>query len=132
VACALFTLCGKRREYHGRIDVLNFNASDCHRLSNGLTLVHEFDRLCLWFEVSGVEFTMTCLIQLCRTPHTPTEFALCMAVESFPHPRTGPTNHLLPDPRYLKLHAVVCRVGHISGVTEYLDMYDHEQDERTS
>jgi len=55
---------------YGRIDVLKeLNGSDCHRLSNGLTLASlvrdEFDRLCLWFEaipVSGVERMLTCLI----------------------------------------------------------------------
>lgn len=36
----------------------------------------------------------------------------------------------LPDPRYLKLHAAVCRVAHMSGAAEYLNSYDREQEER--
>ena len=57
-----------------------------------------------------------------------------MSVRSLPHPRIvtfSTTMDLpLPDPRYLRLHAVVCRVGHLSGVATYLDRYDREQDER--
>ena len=36
----------------------------------------------------------------------------------------------LPDPRYLKLHASVCRVAHKPGAAEYLNPYDWEQEER--
>lgn len=36
----------------------------------------------------------------------------------------------LPDPRYLRLHATICRVAHMSGAPEYLDLYDYEQEER--
>jgi hypothetical protein len=36
----------------------------------------------------------------------------------------------LPDPRYLRLHAAICRVAHMSGVAEHLDSYDREQEER--
>jgi len=68
-------------------------------------------------------------------PHTYrvcTLFPNVDAVESLPLVTfTTTTNHPLPDPRYLKLHAVVCRVGHLSGVTKYLDMYDNAQDERS-
>ena len=32
----------------------------------------------------------------------------------------------LPDPRYLKLHAAFCRVGHLSGAAEYLDKQDRD------
>jgi len=32
----------------------------------------------------------------------------------------------LPDPRYLKLHAAVCRVAHMCGAAEYLDMHDRD------
>ena len=57
-----------------------------------------------------------------------------VSVQSLPHPRivtfSTTTDLPLPDPRYLKLHAVVCRVAHLSGVAEYLDRYDSEQDER--
>jgi len=35
----------------------------------------------------------------------------------------------LPDPRYLRLHAAICRVARMSGAAEYLDSYDREQEE---
>ena len=37
----------------------------------------------------------------------------------------------LPDSRYLKLHAAVCRVARMSGAAEYLESYDHKQEERS-
>jgi hypothetical protein len=50
-----------------------------------------------------------------------------------------PANHIvtfstttglpLPDPRYLKLHATVCRVAHQSGISGYLDMFERELEE---
>lgn len=39
---------------------------------------------------------------------------------------TTTTDLELPDPRYLRLHAAVCRVAHMSGATEYLDSFDRE------
>lgn len=36
----------------------------------------------------------------------------------------------LPDKRYLKLHAAVCRIAWMSGAAEYLDRYDREQEGR--
>ena len=32
----------------------------------------------------------------------------------------------LLDPRYLKLHAAVCRVAHMCGAAEYLDMHNRD------
>ena len=36
----------------------------------------------------------------------------------------------LPDPRYLKLHAVACRVAHMSGAADYLDQFDRDLEEK--
>ncbi|TEB29348.1 hypothetical protein FA13DRAFT_1815454 [Coprinellus micaceus] len=35
----------------------------------------------------------------------------------------------LPDRRYLKLHAAICRVAHMSGVAEYMDKHDRDLEE---
>jgi hypothetical protein len=34
----------------------------------------------------------------------------------------------LPNPEYLKLHAAVCRVAHMSGAADYLDQEDRDVD----
>ena len=34
----------------------------------------------------------------------------------------------LPNPEYLKLHAAVCRVAHLSGAAGYLDQEDRDVD----
>jgi hypothetical protein len=36
----------------------------------------------------------------------------------------------LPNPRYLELHAAVCRVAHLSGAAEYLDRFDRDLEEK--
>jgi len=43
---------------------------------------------------------------------------------------TTDTGQELPDPRYLKLHAAVCRVAHMSGAASYLDLCDREYEEQ--
>lgn len=35
----------------------------------------------------------------------------------------------LPNPDYLRLHAAVCRVAHMSGTAQYLDLEDRKIDE---
>jgi hypothetical protein len=35
----------------------------------------------------------------------------------------------LPDRRYLKLHAAICRVAHMSGAAEYMDKHDRDLEE---
>jgi hypothetical protein len=32
----------------------------------------------------------------------------------------------LPNPKYLRLHAAVCRVAHMSGAAGYLDLFDRK------
>ena len=34
----------------------------------------------------------------------------------------------LPNPEYLKLHAAICRVAHMSGAADYLDLEDQDFD----
>ncbi|KAH9977129.1 hypothetical protein BGW80DRAFT_836751 [Lactifluus volemus] len=111
------------------IDVLaELDANKIHRLSNGLTLdmnLHFlFDRLQLWFEeVQGVPNTYT----VCTLSPNPA------ALAALPHPRqvtfTTTTDIELPDSRYLKLHAVICRVAHLSGAAGYLELCDREYEE---
>ena len=36
--------------------------------------------------------------------------------------RPAPAYLPLPNPRYLEIHAVCCRVAHMSGAAKYLDM----------
>ena len=35
----------------------------------------------------------------------------------------------LPDPRYLKLHAAICRVAQMSGIAQYMDKHDRDLEE---
>ena len=35
----------------------------------------------------------------------------------------------LPDPRYLMLHAAICRVAHMSGAAEYRDKHERDLEE---
>lgn len=37
----------------------------------------------------------------------------------------------LPDPRYLRLRAAVCRVAIMSGVADYLDKHERDLEEMT-
>ncbi|KAF8267683.1 hypothetical protein EI94DRAFT_1729918 [Lactarius quietus] len=109
------------------INVLDeLNGDMAHRLSNALTLradVHSlFDDLRMWFE---------------EVPNTPQTYTVCsthnMYLRSVPNPLVTFTSIGgldLPDPRYLRLHAAICRVAHMSGAAEYLDLYDREQEER--
>ena len=72
---------------------------------------------------------LTHLISLNQNNHTvQTTFPI------LPHPLvvtfTTTTNLELPNPKYLKLHAAVCRIAHMSGAAGYLDLYDREIEER--
>lgn len=53
-----------------------------------------------------------------------------LSLALIPQPRiitsSTTTNLELPDPKYLKLHAAVCRVAHMSGAAGYLDLYDRD------
>ncbi|TEB29329.1 hypothetical protein FA13DRAFT_674769 [Coprinellus micaceus] len=96
-----------------------------HRLSNGLTLAADlhaaFDNLGLWFESKQDGPENTYLIRT-MTPMrgvTTTEVTFTS---------TDPALEL-PDGRYLKLHAAICRVAHMSGAAEYMDKHDRDLEE---
>ncbi|KAF8268184.1 hypothetical protein EI94DRAFT_1700463 [Lactarius quietus] len=109
------------------INILDeLNGDKAHRLSNVLTLSvqvqHLFDDLLMWFE---------------EVPNTPQTYTVCstdnMHLRIVPNPLVTFTSIGgldLPDPRYLRLHAAICRVAYMSGAAEYLDSYDREQEER--
>jgi len=81
--------------------------------------------LLLWFE---------------EVPNNPNTYTIRTAFPSMgvlaylPHPLvvtfTTTTNLELPNPNYLKIHAAVCRIAHMSGAAGYLDLYDREIGER--
>ncbi|KIM37202.1 hypothetical protein M413DRAFT_31135 [Hebeloma cylindrosporum] len=105
------------------ISVLDeLNGSSIHKPSNILTLevtLHSlFDDLHLWFEA---------------VPNTLNTYDIGLAFYLGPHlvPHTSVTfstntERLLPDPRFLKLHAAVCRIAHLSGAAEYIESYDRD------
>ncbi|KAJ3539371.1 hypothetical protein NMY22_g4768 [Coprinellus aureogranulatus] len=98
------------------------SGSNIHRLANGLTMamhVHlEFDSLNLWFEEVSDHPPHTYVVRKARSvlavPNTPVTFT-----------STSPLLEL-PDPRYLKFHAAVCKVAQMSGVAEYLEKRDSD------
>ena len=74
-------------------------------------------------------------LQLYRTLNTVTEsYPNAAAVALLPAHRivtlSTTTDLLLSDPRYLKLHATICRVAHLSGVFGFLDTFQREMKER--
>ncbi|KAF9486216.1 hypothetical protein BDN70DRAFT_902706 [Pholiota conissans] len=97
-----------------------------HRLSNILTLSCGmwalFNELEVWFE---------------EVPDMPNSYYVCESQRGY---LWGIRNRLItftprdglevPDPRYLKLHAVVCRVALMSGVSKYLNSYEREHEQR--
>ncbi|CAA7263958.1 unnamed protein product [Cyclocybe aegerita] len=109
------------------ISVLDeLDGENLHRLSNGLTLEVDlhilFDTLKLWFE------------EVQNQPYTYDVHTL--RLHGFlPQPRrvtfksTDPALEL-PNSKYLKLHAAVCRVAHMSGAAKYLDLHDREVEMR--
>ncbi|KIM43724.1 hypothetical protein M413DRAFT_68654, partial [Hebeloma cylindrosporum] len=103
------------------------NASSIHDPSNILTLgldVHKlFDDLQLWFEA---------------VPNNVDTYDICSPFPLVPHliPHTRVTfstntERPLPDPRYLKLHAAVCRIAHLSGAAEYIESFDRDTESTT-
>jgi len=56
-----------------------------------------------------------------------------LSLALIPQPRiitfSTTTNLELPDPKYLKLHAAVCRVAHMSGAAGYLDLCDRDMEQ---
>lgn len=105
--------------HYGNIDGLaELDGPQGHRLSNGLTLSADphalFDDLALWFEeipgqrnTHAVKTLFPTSLNRVVTFGTPTELEL-------------------PDPRYLRLHATICRVAHMLGAARYVDLLSEE------
>ncbi|KZP12565.1 hypothetical protein FIBSPDRAFT_754773, partial [Athelia psychrophila] len=100
------------------------NGEKLHRLSNIMTMTMGtramFDGLSLWFEENTLD-----TYNVCAT--------LAGILINLPPVVTFATTDpalALPDKRYLKLHAIVCRVAWMSGASEYMRRYDAEHEER--
>ncbi|EIW52497.1 uncharacterized protein TRAVEDRAFT_52941 [Trametes versicolor FP-101664 SS1] len=101
--------------------------ANLHRLENILTLdvrIHLlFDAMNLWFE--AVKDQPNCYnVKLApnrpgRPPFIPERVQFVSHRPELP----------LPSPRYLEVHAACCRVAHMSGAAEYLDLiYRHMEE----
>ena len=136
----------------GGIDVLaELNGTNLHRLSNGLTMSSElhtcFDDLLLWFEAVPVSnpwqmiqprVALTYLISLIQdtlNTYTIRTAVRIRTITTLPNPlvvtfTTTDNNLELPNPKYLRIHAAVCRVAHMSGAAEYMELHDREDGEK--
>ncbi|KXN89770.1 hypothetical protein AN958_05310 [Leucoagaricus sp. SymC.cos] len=125
----------KKKKYAGNVWTIieNFrcivvlselDGAKIHHLGNGFTMNEElhsmFDDLSLWFEeVANNTYRVRALdpgvgLLTILPPHRTITF-------------TSTDPHLpLPNPEYLRLHAAVCRIAHLSGVASYLDLEDRE------
>lgn len=91
-----------------------------------------FDTLQLWFEERAVGAIPadTSLYLIPPLKGQPNSYVIVTV--PFREPQTPVvtfttnTDLPLPDPRYLKLHAAVCRIAHMSGAAEYLETYDRK------
>ncbi|KAJ6590463.1 hypothetical protein DFH09DRAFT_1139443 [Mycena vulgaris] len=106
--------------------VESLNGSGINQLGNVLTLalqLHDFlGTLELWLErVEGTEnkyhvcYPTTGILDLDYLPKTIT--------------LQTPTNFTLPRPKLLAVHATACRVAHLSGAAEYLEMREGEDED---
>jgi len=98
----------------------------------------QFDSLSLWFEEVQVSIcgSIKRIYSIFLAQDNPQTYTICtvfpndFSLSHMPHPRivtfTTATALDLPDPRYLRLHAAVCRVAQLSGTAQYLDSYDLE------
>jgi hypothetical protein len=124
------------------IDVLSeLNGGNIHRLGNGLTMDMElhtmFDALELWFEHVTVRTqsvpSSPCPLMLsqgdtytiCTVNPYGFPFVLLPANPTVTFTTTDPSLPL-PKSDYLRLHAAVCRVAHMSGAAGYLDLEDRK------
>ena len=120
------------------IDILELNGEKIHSLENGFTMdvvLHVlFDNLQLWFEHIAVSsyrlYRMSSDIGKNNTYRVHTLYPMHSLSHLPPNPvimftSTDPRLPL-PNPEYLKLHAAVCRVAHMSGAAGYLDQEDQD------
>ncbi|KAI0324738.1 hypothetical protein GY45DRAFT_1349243 [Cubamyces sp. BRFM 1775] len=100
--------------------------ANLHRLENILTLDmkihHLFDTMKMWFE--AVEGQPNCYnIEL--APNMARPFFIPRRVQFLSHHPELP----LPSPRYPEVHAACCRIAHMSGAADYLDLIYRHMDE---
>ncbi|KJA18783.1 hypothetical protein HYPSUDRAFT_69697 [Hypholoma sublateritium FD-334 SS-4] len=115
-------------ESFSHIDMLSeLNSESIHHLQNGFTMHSQlhtlFDDLNLWFEhVAGLDNTYkVCFLSL--RDHR--SFLSTSQSHTITFTSTDPSLPL-PNPDYLRLHAAVCRVAHMSGAAGYLDLEDRK------
>ncbi|CDO78046.1 hypothetical protein BN946_scf184724.g10 [Trametes cinnabarina] len=104
-------------------------SANLHRLENIMTLetiVHEqFDRLNLWFqEIDGQENTYKVVLAP-AAGNLPTVVPIPDQVTFVSHRPELP----LPSPKYLRIHAACCRIAHLSGAAEHLDLIFRDMEE---
>ncbi|KAI0351275.1 hypothetical protein OH77DRAFT_1429787 [Trametes cingulata] len=107
---------------------LDSKNANLHRLENIMTLdviVRDtFDQMDLWFEpVNDQEHTykivLAARVQRLAEGIVPQEVTFTSHHPELP----------LPSPKYLRIHAACCRIAHMSGAAEYLDLVLHELEE---
>ncbi|KXN92359.1 hypothetical protein AN958_08374, partial [Leucoagaricus sp. SymC.cos] len=125
------------------IDVLSeLDGANIHHLGNGFTMNEElhsmFDDLRLWFEEVAVSAPpITSLHALILIPLQNNTYRVRVLDPGVAPLMTFPPAHIitftstdphlpLPNPKYLRLHAAVCRIAHLSGAAGYLDLEDRE------
>ncbi|KAJ8474634.1 hypothetical protein ONZ51_g7079 [Trametes cubensis] len=103
--------------------------ANLHRLENVMTLDimlrNVFDRLNMWFEaIDGQENTYKVVLA---------GGAARLATKGVIPEQVTFTSHKaglqLPSPKYLRVHAACCKIAHMSGAAEYLDMVYGEMEE---
>ncbi|KAF8329518.1 uncharacterized protein EI90DRAFT_3062873 [Cantharellus anzutake] len=99
-----------------------------NRLSNIITMCDraagQFNSLKLWFEADENEKDEDSVhhYKVCSTDQW--RLAGMRKKVAFRDERVADgTTHPRPDRRYLQVHALCCRVAHLSGATEYLDKF---------
>ncbi|KAI9060386.1 hypothetical protein FKP32DRAFT_1578008 [Trametes sanguinea] len=103
-------------------------SANLHRLENIMTLdmiVHEqFDRMNLWFQAIDGQNTYNVVLApavegLARLVAIPEQVTFVSHRPELP----------LPSPKYLRIHAACCRIAHLSGAAEHLDVIFRDMEE---
>ncbi|PIL29689.1 hypothetical protein GSI_08127 [Ganoderma sinense ZZ0214-1] len=89
-----------------------------HRMENIMTLDmvvnHWFDELMVWLE--EVPDERDCYYVRLAKPLTHTNTGIPERLQFVAH-----SDHPLPSPRFLQIHAACCRIAHLAGAAEHLD-----------
>jgi hypothetical protein len=131
--------------FSGTDALSELNGEKIHHLGNGFTMdmgLHSmFDDLDLWFEHVIVRTQSTYSSSRPSDALQGDTYRVCTVI-----PKAAPFHALPPNPtvtftstdpglplpksEYLRLHAAVCRIAHMSGVAGYLDLEDRESERR--